>query len=108
MKSESITPNRRILVIDDNESIHQDFRKILNPATSGKSALAQAAAEIFGATSNGQAEATFEIDSAFQGHEGLEKVRQARAEGRPYAMAFVDLRMPPGWDGIETIERIWA
>ena len=22
-------------------------------------------------------------------------------------MAFVDVRMPPGWDGVETITRIW-
>jgi PAS domain S-box-containing protein len=49
----------------------------------------------------------FELDSAYQGQEGLEKVRQALAEGRPYAVAFVDIRMPPGWDGVETIARIW-
>jgi CheY-like chemotaxis protein len=33
-------------------------------------------------------------------------VTAALAAGRPYAMIFVDVRMPPGWDGIETIERI--
>ena len=42
-----------------------------------------------------------------QGEEGLKMVQQAIEEGRPYAMAFVDVRMPPGWDGIETIARIW-
>src|SRR5205823_618022 len=31
----------------------------------------------------------------------------ACVEGAPYAVAFVDVRMPPGWDGIETISRIW-
>ena len=50
---------------------------------------------------------TFDVDSAFQGKEGLEKVLQAIKEGRPYAMAFIDMRMPPGWDGIETIKNIW-
>jgi DNA-binding LytR/AlgR family response regulator len=50
----------------------------------------------------------FEIDSAFQGEEGLAKARRAMEQGRPYAVAFVDMRMPPGWDGIETIERLWA
>ena len=35
-------------------------------------------------------------------------MRQALAEQRPYAMAFVDVRMPPGWDGIETIGHLWA
>ena len=50
---------------------------------------------------------SFELDSAYQGQEGLEMVKQALAENRPYALAFVDVRMPPGWDGIETIARIW-
>jgi len=34
-------------------------------------------------------------------------VEQAANEGRPYALAFVDVRMPPGWDGIETVAHIW-
>jgi two-component system NtrC family sensor kinase len=49
----------------------------------------------------------FELDSAFQGQEGLAKVEAALQEGLPYAMAFVDMRMPPGWDGVETIEHLW-
>ena len=49
----------------------------------------------------------FAIDCACQGREGLEMVREALSEGRPYALAFVDGRMPPGWDGIETIGRLW-
>jgi two-component system NtrC family sensor kinase len=100
--------NRRVLVIDDNESIHFDFRKILSPAAAGKAALANAAAEIFGEEKEkGEAHEGFEVDSATQGEEGLAKVRSACIEGRPYAMAFVDMRMPPGWDGVETIRRIW-
>ena len=51
---------------------------------------------------------TFEVDCASQGQEGYAKVLAAVKEGRPYATAFVDVRMPPGWDGIETVERIWA
>ncbi|MAD80979.1 MAG: hypothetical protein CMJ50_09085, partial [Planctomycetaceae bacterium] len=31
----------------------------------------------------------------------------AVAENRPYALAFVDMRMPPGWDGLTTIEQLW-
>src|SRR5205814_2894139 len=52
--------------------------------------------------------AHFSIDSAFQGQEGLELVKRSLAEKDPYEVAFVDVRMPPGWDGIETISRIWA
>ena len=49
----------------------------------------------------------FELDCVDQGQAGLTLVQLARSEGRPYAMAFVDMRMPPGWDGLETIERLW-
>jgi diguanylate cyclase (GGDEF)-like protein/PAS domain S-box-containing protein len=96
----------RILVIDDNQAIHQDFRKILG---AGRSRSAPSAAELAllggGAGPDGAAE--FRIDSAYQGQEGLELVRLAQEQGSPYAMAFVDVRMPPGWDGIETTAQIW-
>ncbi|MEZ4483397.1 MAG: hypothetical protein R2864_01970 [Syntrophotaleaceae bacterium] len=49
----------------------------------------------------------YEIDFATQGEEALAMVEQARDDGRPYALAFVDGRMPPGWDGIETIQHLW-
>lgn len=48
----------------------------------------------------------YEIDAAFQGQEGLEMVLRAASSRRPYAVVFADMRMPPGWDGVETIERI--
>jgi signal transduction histidine kinase len=51
--------------------------------------------------------AGFELDSAYQGQEALAMVRAARDAGRPYALAFVDMRMPPGWDGLTTIGRLW-
>jgi PAS domain S-box-containing protein len=100
--------NRRILVIDDNESIHKDFREILVATDGNTTALDEAKAAILGSVEGSSVQESFEIDSAFQGREGLQKVLQALNEGRPYAMAFVDVRMPPGWDGIETIQQIWA
>src|SRR5207249_3074633 len=48
-----------------------------------------------------------EVDSALQGRDGVERARAAVAEGRPYSVAFVDMRMPPGWDGLETVEHLW-
>jgi putative two-component system response regulator len=98
--------NRRILVIDDNKAIHDDFRDILGDSSTDTTKLDKTKAAIFGDTPNSSPEC-FEIDSAFQGEEGLEKIIQADREGRPYVMAFVDIRMPPGWDGIETIQKIW-
>lgn len=97
--------HRRILIIDDNRSIHDDFRKILGAGRSGSSLLDAKEALLFGEETKKCEPETFEIDSAYQGDEGLERIVQARDEGRPYALAFVDVRMPPGWDGIETIER---
>jgi len=99
--------NHRILIIDDNPSIHEDVRKILGAPAREDSALDSEAAELFGTDSGALAGVGFEIDSAFQGQEGLAMVERALDEGRPYAMTFVDVRMPPGWDGIETISRIW-
>ncbi|MCI5057146.1 MAG: EAL domain-containing protein, partial [Flavobacteriales bacterium] len=49
----------------------------------------------------------FQIDTATQGQEGFEKIKKSFEEKNPYALAFVDIRMPPGWDGIETIKHIW-
>ncbi len=106
---EGSAPNRRILIIDDNPRIHDDFRTILVREGEDDSYLADLEAELFGEpeTPARGAEPSFELDSAYQGREGLEKVRAALDAGRPYAMAFVDVRMPPGWDGIETIRHLW-
>lgn len=100
--------NRRLLVIDDNDAIHEDFRKILAPPSQEDLLLTDVASLLFGAPVSGMAAAeTFEIDSARQGQEGLDRVREACRQGRPYAMAFVDVRMPPGWDGVETVRHLW-
>ncbi len=107
------SPNRRILIIDDNEAIHADFVKILSGAarrlTTAK--LAGVKAALFGPAVSGEApekpQACFEVDSALQGQEGLAMVQSASMARRPYALAFVDMRMPPGWDGLQTIQRLW-
>ncbi len=75
--------NRRILLVDDMPAVHEDYRKILAPPDD-TSDLEQDEALLFGVAP-----------------------RAAPRAGLPYAMAFVDMRMPPGWDGVETIERLW-
>jgi diguanylate cyclase len=100
----------RVLVIDDNLAIHADFLKVLK--TSEEQAVqdefAAAEAALFGEATEKSERPVFRVDSAQQGQEGVEKVRRALEEGCPYSMAFVDMRMPPGWDGLETIEHLWA
>ena len=98
--------NLRILVVDDNRSIHADFQKILaEERTHDKTRAIEEA--LFGPSASAAEGIRFELTSAYQGKEGFELVQRAVAEGRPYAMAFMDVRMPPGWDGIETTARIW-
>jgi len=99
--------NRRILIIDDDVRIHEDFRKILG-GKENQSEYDEIEAKLFAEDSVHSNEICYELDSAYQGEEGYQKIVKANKEQRPYAMAFVDMRMPPGWDGLETIKRIWV
>jgi diguanylate cyclase (GGDEF)-like protein/PAS domain S-box-containing protein len=104
---------RRILVIDDNRAIHQDFAKILEPPrVSGE--LAALDADLFGepatvlpAAALPGSPMTFELHFASQGEQGVALVAAATSRQEPFSVAFVDMRMPPGWDGVETIRRLW-
>ncbi|MFA6175378.1 MAG: hypothetical protein WC765_02225, partial [Phycisphaerae bacterium] len=97
--------NRRILVIDDKEAIHEDFRQILSRGITN-APLDAARNAVFGADTKTAAE-SFEVDCAFDGRDGLLKVIESQKSSTPYATAFVDLRMESDWDGIETIEQLW-
>lgn len=106
----------RIIIIDDNPAIHQDFIQVLT--TSQKSQLPASSDE---EVIDGLAPVLrkhidvdrdfllpeFQFDTATLGQEGVEKIKLALENGNPYALAFVDIKMPPGWDGIETIQRMW-
>jgi two-component system cell cycle sensor histidine kinase/response regulator CckA len=107
MKTIDTNLNRRILIVDDNATIHTDFREILCPDTSGRAAAREMEAVLFGEAQPAADQTVFELDSAYQGQEALTMVQQALVKDQPYALAFVDVRMPPGWDGVETIARIW-
>ena len=102
-----MSKNRRILVIDDNPSIQADFRKILSHDQDSARGLRDMEASLFGETADTRPAVTFDVDCATQGQVGHQMALEAAKSGRPYATAFVDVRMPPGWDGIETVERIW-
>ena len=97
----------RILVIDDNPNIHKDFQTILLEKEDN-SELDTLRVEVFGNnTDEYLTRSMYELDFASQGEEGTEKIKQACSENRPYELAFVDMRMPPGWDGLKTIEHMW-
>ena len=108
--SEEIVKNQRILIVDDNEAIHSDFGKILGKGNLESDNFKDAKAAFFGTTQDDEntiSECCYELDSALQGRQALELVQKSIQQEKPYALAFVDMRMPPGWDGLETVQRIW-
>src|SRR5262245_22163811 len=100
--SAPVAANRRILLVDDSENIHEDFRRVLDPKVGGDAELTVLTQALFGDTPPPSSSQHYELDSTFQGEEALAKVETALAAQRPYALAFVDVRMPPGWDGVKT------
>ncbi|TWT80153.1 Signal transduction histidine-protein kinase BarA [Planctomycetes bacterium CA13] len=94
----------RILLVDDNRSIHEDFRRILAPKELDE--ISEDEEALFGKPEQIGPRVRFELASAYQGKDAFEMVKTSLEENRPYAMAFVDIRMPPGWDGVKTLEHI--
>jgi CheY-like chemotaxis protein len=99
--------NRRLLVIDDNLSVHRDFRKILTRSPDAPDDLREQESMLFEERADDSQMPIFEVDSAYQGEEGLLLIENSLQENRPYSLAFVDVRMPPGWDGVQTTCKIW-
>lgn len=91
---------KRILLIDDIAQVRQSLRDILLPAMSAMDQLS------FLLKSSDLPPPEFEIEEAGQGEQGVEIIRRATTDGRPFDIAIVDMRMPPGIDGAETIRRI--
>ena len=102
----------RILIVDDNPAIHDDFTKILAAPAAPDHALDALESALFddapsAASAAARDAAAFDLAHAMQGRDALALAVAARDAGRPFATAFVDMRMPPGWDGLETIEQLW-
>lgn len=96
--------NRRILIVDDQDEIHEDFKEILRPGVVGASTDDLAAA--FLVEKEGSFLPEFELLHATSGEEAYEIIKAGRESGRPIAVAYIDIRMPPGMDGIDTIHRV--
>jgi len=112
MASDPPQATNRILVVDDNDDIHRLMRNVLLPEPRARdNRLEELSAALFEESdapshaSDQPPEVT--VDSAFQGEEAIRMVREAAREGAPYLLAFVDIRMPPGMDGIHTVKALW-
>ncbi|MDJ0837075.1 MAG: response regulator [Acidobacteriota bacterium] len=100
--------NNRILIVDDNEAIHADFFKALSPRARGLGSHLNALESLIFDMGHKKDAGTdaYALSSAYQGEDALAMVEEARDENRPYALIFLDVRMPPGWDGIKTAAHI--
>lgn len=108
--------NKRILVVDDQSDLREQLAKLLK--RSGKknetvSLVQQMREKLLGHKKDDDeeeedipSEEGYVIDTVGQGQDAFEKVKEKNAENEPYALMFLDMRMPPGWDGLETAKRI--
>ncbi len=93
----------RLLVADDEPRILDLFTEILAPEDDfldGLDGLGGAAAP--------RVETDFELTLCRQGEDAVAAVAAALREHRPYAAAFLDVRMPPGRGGLIAAEEIRA
>jgi signal transduction histidine kinase len=104
-----MTPNVRVLTVDDTPAIHEDYRKVLGGGPGEAAGLSSARSAFWGDEAGARAEAatSFEVSSAEQGEAGAQAAADALREGHPFDVAFVDMRMPPGWDGLRTVQELW-
>jgi diguanylate cyclase (GGDEF)-like protein len=104
----------RILIVDDEPATHDSYRRSFAGQRSDTGdALDAMAADLFGedvteGDANGNARPDFILTHVDQGLDAIAAVEQALADSEPFAVAFIDVRMPPGIDGRETAQRIRA
>ncbi len=106
-------PNRRLLIVDDQNDLREQLAQLLlNSGRPNKTALLVRGmrARLMGLPEDTEAETedqpSYDIDTAGQGEEAFDMVRAALENKAPYAVMFVDMRMPPGWDGLKTAQKI--
>jgi len=97
-------PNRKILIVDDCAALPGELRKVLG----GGGSAATEGPQSGGPSSPRRQIRRFDLGEVCRGADAYRRVRAAATAGVPYAVAFIDLCTTPGWDGVQTIERLWA
>ncbi|MFA7383959.1 MAG: response regulator [Desulfurivibrionaceae bacterium] len=101
--------DRRILVVDDDRDVWKAYRLVLTPESGYSGTSAEKINRLLTPEMDDDpAVAIFSLSFAAQGQEGVAMVQEAVSRNEPFALAFIDVRMPPGWDGMETAKRIRA
>lgn len=93
----------KILIIDDLEDIHDAIKKTLKEKES-----VSGITDLFGdeKVDIDKKEWNFLIESEFQGENGFKNLKEKLERNDSYDLIVCDMRMPPGWDGLETMKRI--
>ena len=95
--------NNRVLIVDDQKDIHDDFEEMLKPRRDSSADLLAAA---FLAEEQRNFLPEFELLHAIGGEEAYAAVAEGRRLRQPIAVAYIDIRMPPGIDGVEAVRQI--
>ncbi|MDD2480410.1 MAG: response regulator [Victivallaceae bacterium] len=105
--------SRRVLIVDDQSDLREQLAQLLlssgrqnKTARLVKSMRARLMGFSDGAEKDHDALPNYDIDTAGQGQEAYEMVQAALNQNAPYAVMFLDMRMPPGWDGLKTAQEI--
>ncbi|WP_305857233.1 EAL domain-containing protein [Balneatrix alpica] len=106
MSETNNTVNARILVVDDNPNILDDFRKILCPVPATSHDLAELERQLFGQPQSSSSP-QYELLCCQSGQLAYELAEQALQEQHPIQVAFIDMRMPNGWNGLKTASELW-
>ena len=101
----------RILAVDDEPAISALIKRVLSSLTTDQ----LLSSDFFETDLESEVEETktappqlFDLTICQQGDEAIEAVKKSKADKNPFAVAFMDVMMPPGPDGIVTAERIRA
>ena len=99
--------NKRLLVIDDDQEVWKAYKLVLEPEATLEGSAKEKMDLLLDRYHDGEKNNEFfQVSYAAQGKEGLEMTKVALTEKTPFAVAFIDVRMPPGWDGMKTACRI--
>ena len=96
--------NYRVLIVDDQEEIHNDFEEMLSSGPTKRAT--DELADAFVSQSDKPVLPQFELSHAASGEEACAMVKAAQESNRPFTLAYIDVRMPPGTDGVETVRQI--
>jgi signal transduction histidine kinase/CheY-like chemotaxis protein len=105
--------NKRILIVDDQQDLREQLAKLLlrsGKANETTSLVQQMRSRLLGIKKEEEENISdddgYVCETVGQGEDAFEMVKKANAENVPYAVMFLDMRMPPGWDGLETAKKI--